>query len=203
MSRHERLIIPLICLLTVALGSAADELVQEGYLQGSGEPQWQELLLDQFDTLGGSLQLTLVQIDLLTSIRGGYQTDGSGTAVDIYAELDADYHLSGSALATTEALIEMTVANSGSPGSVSVGDSDTAQALIDQAVDLAPWIGSGQITLDVFTQFIVQENPPDVIFFGAGGTVYYSVTYHFGDSGQIFSGGFESGDMTGWSASVP
>jgi hypothetical protein len=195
--------VALFSLLAVAALCHSDQIVQEGYVSGPPDPHFQELPLDQFDTMGGTRQLNFVQLDFLTSIIGGYTTDGSGVEVHIYAQLDADYYLDSGLLAATQALIDSIVPNTGVPTPISVFNTDTEQVIIDQPQDMVPWIGSGQIILDVFTQFIVWEEPPNVIYFDAGGTVRYTVTYDYEDLTHVFSDGFESGDTTEWSDTVP
>lgn len=164
----------LVCVST----ALADTIIQEGSLSGTGEPMTQDVVLDQFDPMGGTRELNFVQLDFLTSIIGGYQTDGSGVQVRIFSRLDADYSLDDTLLADTTALIESVVPNT-SPGAFSVFNTDTAGVLIDQPEELAPWIGTGDITLSAFTEFVVRENPPNVIFFDAGGIVEYTVTYDY------------------------
>lgn len=164
--------------VSVALGG---QIVQTGTLNGAGAPMTQPLMLNAFDDQGGTLQLTSVTIDALTSIGGGYTTDGSGVSVDVDASLVADYSLAGTLLVETEAVIDLTVPNNGPPIAVSVFDNDTDMTTITDPADLAAWTGSAgaTVTLDVFTSFTIVETPPGVIFFGAGGSVQYTVTYEF------------------------
>jgi hypothetical protein len=51
--------------------------------------------------------------------------------------------------------------------------------VIDEPADMAPWIGDGLITLTAFTEFVITEDPPGIILFGAGGTVRYTITYDY------------------------
>jgi hypothetical protein len=157
----------------------AGEIVQTGSLTGSGAAATQPVIIDAFDDQGGTLQLTSVHVEALTAIGGGYQTDGSGTVVDVDAFLTANYSLGGILLVSTQALLDLTVTNNGPIIAVSVFDNDTGETLITDPAELAAWTGPGTVTLDAFTEFSIIEIPPGVIFFGAGGTVEYTVTYEF------------------------
>jgi hypothetical protein len=167
-----------VACLWAARTVSADTIVQNGIVSGVGDPQTQTVLINRFDTQGGTRQLNFIQLDFLTSVIGGYQTDGSGTPVHIFAQLDAEWSLGPQLLADTQALIDSIVANT-NRGSATVFNSDPQQLILDQPGDLAPWIGSGQLGLSVFTQFQVSEDPADIIFFGAGGSVRYTVTYDY------------------------
>lgn len=162
----------------VASAAHAGSIEQSGSVSGVGAPGTQNVVLQQFDTQGGTLALHAVHLDFLTSIIGGYTTDGSGVPVNIFAQLDAEWSLGSELLADTQALIQSTVANT-NMNSASVFNTDTASVHINDPADLTPWIGSGAITLSVFTQFQVSEDPAGIIFFGAGGTVRYTVTYQY------------------------
>lgn len=175
----------LTCVLCVTASIAvfpaianADQIVQTGTISGAGDPMVQPLVLDQFDDMAGTLRLRWVRMDLLTSVIGGYTGDGSGIPVHIFAQLDAEYSLNGTLLADTQALIDTIVPNT-SQNSATVFNTDTADVFINDDIELIPWIGTGDITLDVFTQFQVSEDPADIIFFSAGGTVRYTVTYNY------------------------
>lgn len=170
-------------LLPLALGAtaSADEIVQSGNLSGGTGQTVHDIDLNQFDDLGGARTLNFVQLDFLTSTSGGGQTTGTGVSVHVQVTLSADYSLGAQVLATTEALIDLDVANTNT-NAFSVFDTDTAQTILDQPVDLAPWIGTGAVTMTAVTDFGIVLTPPDEISFGAGGTVQYSVTYDF-DSG--------------------
>ncbi|MCA8960311.1 MAG: hypothetical protein KDC38_07345 [Planctomycetes bacterium] len=174
------IVFALLIAFAVAPTARGDQIVQSGSLSGFGAPAVQDLILDQFDDQGGTLALNFVQLDFLTSTSGGFTTDGSGIAVDILSRLTADYSLGSDLLAETEALIQMTVPNPAGtpPFAASVFDTDTAQAQVTGA-QLAPWVGAGDVTLSVFTEFVVSETPAGVIGFGAGGTVQYTVTYDY------------------------
>jgi hypothetical protein len=156
----------------------AGSIVQEGSLSGGAGPMVQDVVLEQFDDQGGTLELKSVQLDFLTSIIGGYTTDGSGIAVDIFAQLDAEWSLAGELIADTQALISATVPNT-NVFSPTVFNTDTESVVINDPAGLAAWIGPSTIALQVFTQFQVSEDPAGIIFFGAGGTVRYTVTYDF------------------------
>jgi hypothetical protein len=165
----------LAALTGVALG---DQIVQEGSLSGGKGKQTHEIVVDQFDTLGGTRQLNFVQLDFLTSVIGGGQGDGSGVAVHCYARLAADYFLGETPLAQTEAVIDFVFPNT-TPNSFTVFDTDTAQVIFDEAPDMAPWIGTGQITMTAQTEFTVWEDPPGIVNFSAGGGANWTVTYDF------------------------
>jgi hypothetical protein len=165
--------------LTVFSAAQADVIVQEGSLGGGKGSQTHEIVLDQFDSMDGALQLDFIQLDFLTSVIGGGTSNGSGVPTHIIARLDADYFLGEELLAETTALVDTIIPNNGPPVSFTVFNTDTEQVIIDQPADMDPWIGTGQITLTAQVQFVVEEDPPGSIGFGAGGTVQYTVTYDF------------------------
>jgi hypothetical protein len=173
----------LIRLLTVVVvcGAAAhaDQIVQEGSLKGGLGIEMHDIFIDQFDEMSGTNQLNFVQLDFLTSLIGGGQSNGSGVPTHIFAQLSADYFLDDVVLAETEALIDTIISNDGSPGSFTVFNTDTEQVIFDQPADLAPWIGSDQILITAITEFALDEDPPGSVGFSAGGTVNYSVIYDF------------------------
>ena len=175
---NRALIGPAAPALFLSFAAFGDTIVQNGIVSGVGDPQTQTILINRFDTQGGTRQLNFVQLDFLTSVIGGYQTDGSGIPVHIFAQLDAEWSLGLQMLADTQALIDSIVANT-TEGSATVFNSDPQRVILDQAGDMATWIGTGQLGLSVFTQFQVSEDPADIIFFGAGGSVRYTVTYDF------------------------
>jgi hypothetical protein len=166
------------CMLMFPGVARGDTIVQMGFLSGTGEPQTQSVFLNQFDTLGGTRQLNFVQLHFLTSVIGGFETNGSGVPVHIFAQLDANWSLAGQPLVNTQALIDTTILNT-NVGSASVFNSDPHTLVLDQQPQLQPWIGSGQIELQAFTQFVVFDEPAGVIDFSAGGTVRYTVTYDY------------------------
>lgn len=179
MSRHAtHATVPGLAILAVTGTIMADQIVQEGSLAGQKGQQVQSIPLDQFDPLGGSRQLNFVQLDVLTSVIGGGQGDGSGIAVQCDAVLAADYLLGVELLAATEAVIDLLYPNT-SPSSFSVFDTDTGEATIDQVDDLAAWIGTGTIVLKALVTFSVSEEPAGIVNFGAGGSAHYTVTYDY------------------------
>jgi hypothetical protein len=173
----------LIRLLTVVVvcGAAAhaDQIVQEGSLKGGLGIEMHDIFIDQFDEMSGSNQLNFVQLDFLTSLIGGGQSNGSGVPTHIFARLRADYFLDNIVLAETEALINTTIPNNGPPGSFTVFNTDTEQVIIDQPAELTPWIGSDEILITAITEFELGEDPPGSVGFSVGGTVNYSVIYDF------------------------
>ena len=162
----------------LSLSAQADTIVQTGTISDLNAPPFRYVDITLFDTMGGTNQLNFVQIDFLTSIIGGYTTDGSGVPVHIFAQLDAEWVRNGVSLAITQALIDTIVPNT-NEGSATVFNTDTAQVIFDQPADLATWIGTGTTFMGASTQFQVFEDPPDIIFFGAGGTVRWTVTYDY------------------------
>jgi len=151
-------------------------VVQTGALPGPGVT---DIVLDQFDTQGGTRALDSVQLDFFTFFSGGYQTDGSGVAVDVLVSLTADYQLDATLLGETEARLEFTVPNTGPAVAVSFFDTDSDMTLLD--TDLDAWIGDATITLTAESTFTIDEDPPGVIFTGAGGSAEYTVTYTYVD----------------------
>ena len=150
-----------------------------------GGPDTQPIVLDQFNDLGGGRILNFVRIDLLTSTVGGGTTSGTGIAVNIGVTLSADYLLGMQTLAETEAVIDLDIANSGPPSPFSAFNTDTEQVMIDQPIDLIPWMGAGQLMLSGITEFQIVLTPPDEIDFSAGGTVNYTVTYDYQLVGSV------------------
>ena len=172
--QHPRVIAVAGPYLLLASLVSAGTIVQEGELPGPGTTA---IVLDQFDTKGGTRELVSVQLDFLTFFSGGYQTDGSGVAVDLLVSLTADYAIDSTSLAETEARIEFTVSNTGPPVAVSFFDNDSEQVILDS--DLRAWIGGGTITLTAESAFTIVEDPTGVIFAGAGGGARYTATYEF------------------------
>lgn len=168
----------LLGIAMLAVPALGDQIVQEGSLSGGKGKQTHEIVVDQFDALGGKRQLNFVQLDFLTSVIGGGQGDGSGTAVHCYARLAADYSLGETPLAQTEAVIDFVFPNT-MPNSFTVFDTDTAQVLFDEDADMAPWTGTGQVTMTAQTEFAVFEDPPGIVNFSAGGAANWTVTYDF------------------------
>lgn len=158
--------------------ASADTIVQTATLSGGLGSQNHDIFINQFDTQGGTLQLNFVQLDFLTSVIGGYETDGSGIPVHIHVELSAEYFLNGQSLSAMQAMVDTIVANT-SPGAASVFNTDTDQLIYTQPSDLTPWIGNGQIMLTATTFFDVWEEPAGIINFGAGGTARWTVTYDY------------------------
>ena len=170
----------ILCLLVLCCSTvSADQIIQEGSLAGGEGINEHKIFLDRFDELNGSHQLNFVQLDFLTSLIGGGQSNGTGVPTQVFAQLRADYFFDAKLLADTEALIDTVILNNGPPGSFTVFDSSTAQLTIDQADDLTVWIGSDQLTLAAITEFMIDEDPASSVGFGAGGTVRYTVTYDF------------------------
>jgi hypothetical protein len=170
--------ITFLCGALAGAPALADVIVYEGMLEGSGEPHYQDFDVPQFDDQDGARTLNFVQLDFITSIRAGYECDGSGGVVEIYARLDANYYLGAELLAETQALIWDHV-NNHWEGAAQLFDTDEEQVVIDEPPDMAPWIGDGWVTLTAFTEFVVYSDPPDLINFGAGGSVRYAVTYDY------------------------
>lgn len=177
--------IPLLCVAALlTTPAAAGEIVHTGMLSGGGGATTQDFTVPQFDDQGGTLVLTQVTFDALTATSGGFTTDGSGIAVDIFSSLTVDYFLGTELLVETQAVIDQTVQNpAGGPiFAALVFDTDEGQAIVSDPAELQPWVGSGDVTLTAFSELIVTESPPGVIFFGAGGSVSYTVTYEFEDA---------------------
>jgi len=166
------------CVLFIASDLDAGTVVQTGTVSGGTGPTTQDVLINQFDDLGGTLLLTKVQLDFLTSVIGGFTADGSGIPVQIFAQLDAEWSLDGNLLADTQALINTGIPNTNT-NSATVFNTDTETVNINNPGALAAWTGNGTIALSVFTDFEVFENPAGIIGFGAGGTVRYTVTYDY------------------------
>ena len=158
---------------------SADQIVHEGQLSGEmGDPEVHDILIPQFDTLGGTRALNFIQIDYLTSVIGGGQAEGSGQPVHIYVQLDANYSLADESLADTMALIDYEHPNNNN-NSFTLFNNDTEQVILDDPKAMQPWTGSDSLTMNAWTQFQLAVDPPDLISFSAGGTVRYTVTYDF------------------------
>ena len=184
--RTRTLLLPLVSLLLSLSASALDgsrTIVQSGSLSGGGGPSTQEVVLAQFDDEGGTLVLESVELSVLTSTIGGCQTNGSGIPTHIHAELDAVFFFGTRRLVTTEAVIDATLANTGPPTALTFFDNDTGAVTIQGAPGLAPFVGDGRVRLNAFTQLVVSEDPPQSVFFGAGGGVQWTVTYHYRPAG--------------------
>jgi hypothetical protein len=179
-----------LILTTLTTAATAGSESQNGILSGGGAPMTQQVMVDQFDTLGGTRVLDQVVLDFLTSTIGGGTSNGSGVPTQVFSQLDANWSFQSVLIAPTQALIDTTIANTGPPVSFTVFNTDTAQVIYDQPADLAPWIGGGQVVLDAFTQLQVSETPPGSTGFSAGGSVRWTVTYEF----TVLDGAFCFGD---------
>ena len=168
----------LLSLVLTAPVPEAGTVVQTGSISGSaGPPQLQDVVLNQFDDLGGLRTLTSVVIDQFSSVIGGGTGNGSGIKTKCFAQLTCDLSLTGNLLTTTQPTIDFTYPNT-SNSSFTLFDNDSEQASLVPP-SLAPWTGTGTITLDALTEFVVTEKPRNTVFFGAGGGIDYTVTYHF------------------------
>lgn len=167
--------------LTLAVASSADTIVQEGGLSGSAGPPTEHLIeLDRFDTLDGTRQLNFVLLEFTTALFAESVTTGKGGIVEASAALWADYFLfDGPIIAETDTSISTTVDNSEPPVATLYLDTDEVAVEYTSPRDLAPWIGTGTILLSATAQLTVEESPPDVIEWFAGGEVTYRVTYDF------------------------
>ena len=158
-------------------------IVQSGSLSGGGGPSTQVVQLAQFDDQGGTRVLESVELSVLTHVIGGCQTNGSGIPTTIHAELDAVFSIGARRLVATEAVIGATLPNTGPPTALTFFDNDPGAVTIAGAAGLAPWIGDGRVRLDAFTQFEVSEDPPQSVFFSAGGGVQWTATYRWRPAG--------------------
>jgi hypothetical protein len=184
--RTRTLILPLVSLLLSITANAFDgsqTIVQSGSLSAGGAPTTQEVVLAQFDDEGGTLVLESVELSVLTSTIAGCQTNGSGIPTHVHAELDAVFFFGTRRLVTTEAVIDATLANTGPPVALTFFDNDQGSVTIAGAAGLAPFVGDGRVRLGAFTQFQVSEDPPQSVFFGAGGGVQWTVTYRYRQAG--------------------
>jgi len=170
---------PLLLVASLAASPGEDgTVVQTGSLSGSvGPPQTLSIVLDQFDDQGGSLILTSVELDQFTSIIGGGSGNGSGVPTTVIAQLTTNIALGATPLTSTQAKILFTFPNTNS-SSFTLFDNDSDLATLTNP-DLGPWIGAGQVTLTAVTEFIINENPANSVFFSAGGGVDYTLTYNY------------------------
>ncbi|HWB19709.1 MAG TPA: hypothetical protein VG711_05360 [Phycisphaerales bacterium] len=166
-------------LLALSFPAAADTFSQEGTIIGSFGPVSQtEIILAQFDTLGGTRHLNFVQLDFFASLNGSYTGTGSGEPVDVFAVMGASYYLGDTELTFTLALFDDDLEDDFvGPGTLPL--SDEVHLTLDQSADLALWIGPGSITLTAFSQLDFSTLPEDQIFFSATGSAQYSITYDF------------------------
>jgi hypothetical protein len=156
--------------------ATADVIVQSGEIMQLGET---EIILEQFDDMGGTRELNFVQIDLYSSIFGGFTTSGLGGNVHVKATYDQDYFLNGQKLAGTHVQFADILSND-FMAAFSFFVSETDQAVIAQTPKLVPWIGTGQITVISFGDLVWDINPVDgLLDYGAGLTGEYTVTYDF------------------------
>jgi hypothetical protein len=142
-------------------------IVQTGSLSGGGAPGTQAVVLDAFDDLGGTLELDAVGVQVATSVIGGCMSNGSGVPTRVQADLVADFSLGARPLVATLAQIDAVVTNSGPPVSLTFFGTDDDAIVLRRAADLAPWVGTGRVTLDAFTSFSVSEDPPGSVSFSA------------------------------------
>jgi len=171
---------------TLTARASAGSESQNGTLSGGAAPMTQQVQVNQFDTQGGTRVLDRVVLDFLTSTIGGGMSNGTGVPTQVFSQLDGNWSFQSVLIATTQGLINTTIPNTGPPGSFTVFNTDTAQVVYDQPLDLAPWIGSGQAVLEALTQLQVSEDPAGSTSFGAGGSVRWTATYEF----SVFNNAF-------------
>jgi len=161
-----------------------DVIVQKGSLEGDAGPPTEHLIvLDRFDTLGGTRVLDSVTLEFHTLLVAEAVTNGSGGFVEVQARLTADYgHPGETPFAETEAMIFDVLDNGDDPFAILYLDEDLAEVVLDDAGEIAPWIGEGTIELVGVAQLVLAEDPADVIDFFGGGQVGYTVTYAFHES---------------------
>ncbi len=166
----------------LATRAHADTIVQEGGLSGPGGPVNEHVIeLDRFDTLGGTRVLNFVKLEFSTMLFAESVTNGAGGMVHATAALWADYAFAdGTPIAETSTSLDVMVDNTGKPVATLYLDADEAIVEYAQPAELAPWIGSGTITLGALAQLTRTEDPEGVIEWSAGGLVTYRVTYDFG-----------------------
>jgi hypothetical protein len=166
------------CLLGPGLAASmamADTIVQTGEIQELGPV---EILLDQFDDEMGARQLNFVQIELSSSMIGGFTTSGIGGNVHFSVTYDQSYALN-TPLASTRCRFADTLSND-AVAAFSFFISDTDEALITQPVKLEPWIGTGQITLSSLGDVNWQIVPPEgLLDYGVNLSAEYTITYDF------------------------
>ncbi|MHC5025329.1 MAG: hypothetical protein ACYTGR_01035 [Planctomycetota bacterium] len=171
--------------LAAALGLVSavsgETIVQEGSLSGSaGPPNEHVIVLDQFDTMDGTLTLNSVRLDFFIVLIAEAVTNGGGGTVDMFASLTADYFfVDETPIGGAATLIETTVDNTGPPIAYLFLDEDAQAVTYDSPADLVPWTGSGTIELGAVSQMILTDRPAGVIEVGAGGNVTYTVTYDY------------------------
>jgi hypothetical protein len=156
--------------------AGGDVIVQSGEIMELGAV---EVILEQFDDQMGTRRLNFVQIELFSSVFGGFTTSGIGGRVHVRAAYDQDYFLGNSFLAGTHNVFMDTLSND-FMAAFSFFLSDTDEDFISLPHKLAPWIGTGQITLmSIGTLSWDIRQPEGLQDFGAGLTGIYTVTYHF------------------------
>jgi len=172
---------PVIAVFALGMGlsagpATADVIVQTGEIAQLGET---EIVLDQFDDMGGTRELNFVQIDLYSRIFGGFTTSGIGGNVRVKATFDQDYFLDSRLLAATHVQFADMLSNDYVVAfSFLVDDSD--QSVISQSHKLVPWIGTGQITVNAFGEMIWDVNPTEGLQdYGAGLHADYTFTYDY------------------------
>ncbi|MHC4768713.1 MAG: hypothetical protein ACYTEI_08385 [Planctomycetota bacterium] len=172
---------PVVAVFALGMGlsagpATADVIVQMGEITHLGET---EIILDQFDDVGGTRELNFVQIDLYSRMAGGFTTSGIGGNVRVRATFDQDYFLDGQQLAGTHVQFADTRPNDYVAAfSFLVDDSD--EDVISQPHKLVPWIGTGQITLTAFGDFVWDIHPIEgLLDYVANLHADYTVTYDY------------------------
>lgn len=181
MTRRTTMIATLGVVASTAVSATADTIVQEGSLEGpAGQKNHHFIGLRQFDTLGGTRQLRFVRLEFSTWLFAESVTDGAGGMVHATASLSIDYSfLGGEPIADTFANIDVMVDNTGKPVATLYLDTDEPAVEYTEPTELAPWIGTGDITLGAIGLMTVSADPPGVIEWFAGGLVNYRVIYDF------------------------
>jgi len=172
-------LLALSLLLTAPAAGAMGTVVQNGPVPGTGTGNYEHFQVAQFDDQQGSLRLESVTLHLLTSIKGGGTTTTSGIPTAFEGRLAVDVLLGMQPLVQTEAVISGVMPNNTQIFSFLLANTDEGEVVLTTPPELAPWVGTGTVTLAGFTDLTVFENPPGTIFFGAGGSSDYTLTYAF------------------------
>ncbi len=168
-------------LAAMCAAASADEIVQEGFLSGSAGPVNEHSIdIERFDTLGGSRTLLEVRLDFTTILFAESVTNGAGGVVHGTAALWADYFFAdGTPIAETSTSHDVMIDNTGKPVATLYLDIDEVSVSFVKPDALAPWTGTGSITLEALAQLTVAADPAGVVEWFAGGEVSWRATYVF------------------------
>jgi hypothetical protein len=149
---------------------------QEASIFGSGV---YKLEFDRFDDMGGTRKLVSVEFRNFNVLSGEYITSGSGKSVEYFASYEVDVTRDREPFSYAYTFFHDTTIDSFPPLAASLFDTATDVVIHDDPFELTGWIGEGTYSLVATATTIVEDAPPDVLEFFAGGFADFTVTFEF------------------------